>query len=81
MRPGIGIIMKKKLLKRRGGRPGAAICCQSAVNASLPSRLPTSPSAIFDGSPFQKRKRPPSELEKSCAEKLSGPVVFYVLRA
>ena len=43
-------------MKRRGGRPGAASCCQSAVNASLPSRLPTSPSAIFDGLLFIREK-------------------------
>jgi hypothetical protein len=51
-----GINKKKKLMKRRGGRPGAASCCQSAVNASLPSRLPTSPSAIFDGLLFTREK-------------------------
>ena len=43
-------------MKRRGGRPGAASCCQSTVNASLPSQLPTSPSAIFDGLLFIREK-------------------------
>ena len=63
-----GKMMKKKLLKRRGGRPGAASCCQSAVNASLPSRLPTSPSAISDGLLF-KRENHPFRAEKADAEK------------
>ena len=59
-------------MNRRGGRPGAASCCQSAVNASLPSRLPTSPSAIFDGLLFI-REKVLLEEEKGFARKTSGP--------
>jgi hypothetical protein len=66
-----GINKKKKLMKRRGGRPGAASCCQSAVNASLPSQLPTSPSAIFDGLLFT-REKVLFEEEKSLRQKNLG---------
>ena len=59
-------------MKRRGGRPGAASCCQSAVNASLPSRLPTSLSAISDGLLFI-REKSSLRKKKAAPEKLSRP--------
>ena len=66
-------------MKRRGGRPGAASCCQSTVNASLPSRLPTSPSAIFDGLLFI-REKVLFEEEKGFARKTSGHVFYSFAR-
>ena len=59
-------------MKRRGGRPGAASCCQSAVNASLPSRLPTSLSAISDGLLFIREKVLFRGRKKADARKTSG---------
>ena len=60
-------------MKRRGGRPRAASRCQPAVNASLPSRLPTSLSAISDGLLFIREKVLFRGRKKPSAEKPSGP--------
>ncbi len=68
-------------MKRRGGRPGAASCCQSAVNASLPSRLPTSPSAISDGLLFKREKNFLSGYRKRLRQKnLIDQVILIKIR-